>query len=438
MNKLILKLDHSNDIQTSNQEVKIQKIISSISVDSFIRLLKYADNKVNPRVATKNKITKSIHETLETSPELFWFKSKGILIATENCKILQRNRVEISFDNIDHEGIMDGGHNTFAIALYIIDKLFGESLKNWEECKSFWEKNFDKIEKLYKEKVEAFKFSIPVEIITPSREEGAINEFYDNISEICSARNNNIQLKETAKGNQVGCYDYLKEVLKDFDIIWKTGEKGKIKSEDVISLACLPLIFLKEKKLLPANNLKSLNKINIYSQKSKCIDFFNEVISHKDISEEVNGRYKIKNEIVKGALDLTKEILYLFDKIYIDFPNLYHNTAPGKFGRISAVEHSKKSSVPFYTTNDLAEYRYPYGFFYPLLTGVTSLMEHDDQNNKIFWSINPKELDLSKLGLMQYVELIKMVNYNPQQIGKGAAFYNESENIFRTVNIKKQ
>ena len=133
---------------------------------------------------------------------------------------------------------------------------------------------------------EQFKFSIPIEILSPSDETGALDEFYDYISEICSARNNNVQLRETAKGNQVGYYEYLKDKLYDYKIIWKTGSIGKIKAEDVISLATLPLLFLQDKGLLP-QDIKTLNKISIYSQKSKCVDYFNEVLAHSAVSLSV-------------------------------------------------------------------------------------------------------------------------------------------------------
>ena len=96
-----------------------------------------ADNKVNPRTAKINPITKSIHETLETSPDLFWYKSKGILLSTESCKFLDRNRIEISLGDEEHEGIMDGGHNTFAIGTYLIEKLFSDKIKTWNECKDY-------------------------------------------------------------------------------------------------------------------------------------------------------------------------------------------------------------------------------------------------------------------------------------------------------------
>ena len=54
----------------------------------------------------------------------------------------------------------------------------------------------------FEEHKNEFNFTIPIEIITPTDEDGALDEFYDNISEICSARSNNVQLRETAKGNQ--------------------------------------------------------------------------------------------------------------------------------------------------------------------------------------------------------------------------------------------
>lgn len=432
MKTLILKLEHTNLPQASAQGLKISKILSSISPSNFIKLLKDADNKVNPRTATVGKITKGIYETLETSSNLFWFKTKGLLVSTESCEILDRNRIKISLDSPEFEGIMDGGHNALAIASYLLDKLFGYKVKSWEDFKSYWSKNYDEIVDKFEERSNEFDFSIPIEIIFPNGEDGSEIEFYDNISEICAARNNNVQLKETAKGNKVGFYDYLKEVLTfDFDVVWKTGESGKIPSEDVISLSTLSLMFLREKGLLPTE-VKSINKVSIYSQKGKCIEFFNDVLAHEDISKEEKGTYKIHQKRIMSALDLTKDILYFFDKLYVEFPNLYHKAAPGKFGRISIVK-MKKSKAPFGTIPKPSEYQYPFGYFYPLVSGLTSLMRYNEENDMVEWKINPRSLDLNKLDLTQYVELIKMVNFDPQKIGKGAAFYNQSEAIFEKL-----
>ena len=434
MENLILKLEHSNAFQQSQEGCKIQKIVSSISPLSFIKLLKEADNKVNPRIATVNKITKNIHETLEISPELFWFKSKGVLVSTESCEILERNRVRVKLNNYDYEGIMDGGHNSFAIAIYLVEKLFGKSIKNWQDCKLFWDENYQEIVNRFETNKDQFNFTIPIEIIAPNDEDGSLEEFYDYMSEICSARNNNVQLKETAKGNKVGYYDFLKEKLDEkYDVIWKTGGEGIIKSEDVISLSTLGLIFLKENNLLP-DDLRSLNKISIYSQKGKCVDFFNEVMANPEISNEEKGKYVLNSNSVKSALALTDDILHFFDRMFVEFPHLYHKAAPGKFGRISSVDNKRKGKTPFGSTEEMSDYQYSFGFFYPIICGLTGLMGYDERNDEVYWKMNPKNLDLDRLDLSQYVELIRMVNYDPQKIGKGAAFYNEAESVFQKLS----
>lgn len=430
MATIIIKLEHSNLLQHSREGVKIQKIVSSISPSTFVKLLFKADIKVNPRTATVNPITKSIYETLDKSPELFWYKTKGILLSTEECEILDRGRVRLSLDNVDYEGIMDGGHNTFAIARFIIDKLFDISFKTWDECKKFWNENYDNISERFEQVKERFKFSIPIEILSPSHETGALDEFYDYISEICSARNNNVQLRETAKGNQVGYYEYLKKKLVAYEIIWKTGSSGKIKAEDVISLATLPLLFLQDKGLLP-QDIKTLNKISVYSQKSKCVDYFNEVLAHSDVSEGEKGKYILKNEIVKSALDLVEDIIKFYDRLYLEFPNLYV-TGHGKFGRIGEVK-TKDTDTLFGTSEERCKYQYPHGYFYPLLCGLTNLMRYDEREQKVMWKVNPMMLNFEQLDFSQYIALIKMLNYDPQKVGKTQPMYREAENIFDKV-----
>lgn len=431
---VILKLNKGANLLTSNEGIRINSIFSNVAPLEFVKLLKVADNKVNPRTAKKNPITKSIHETLDVSPELFWLKSKGLLVATESCETLERNRIRLTLDNADFEGVMDGGHNTFAIASWLVEKLFNKKLKDWDETKQYWEDHYDEILDEFRARTDEFKFSIPIEIIFPDGTDGSLDEYYDYISEICSARNNNVQLRETAKGNKVGFYDHLKEKLNnDFEIIWRTGEKGKIRSEDVISLSSLPLVFLQKEGKLP-QEINPLSKISIYSQKSKCVDFFNSVMSNKELSCEDKGKHILESEIVKSALDLSKDILFFFDKMFLKFPELYHHAAPGKFGRISSVIHNKPTRVPFHTTEEKSNYQYSYGFFYPLICGLTELIELDDQGNSVRWKINPKNLDLNRMDLSQYVELVKMVSYDPQKIGKGNAFYNEAESVFKKLS----
>lgn len=437
MENIIFKLEHTNQPQHSREDVKIKKIISSISPATLIRLVRYADNRINPRTATSNPITKAIYETLDKSPELFWYKTKGILIATENCELLDRNRVRISFNNPSYEGIMDGGHNTFAIARFIVDKLFGVTFKKWDECKKYWEEHYEEIVKKFQEveHTSQFRFSIPVEIVFPGDDEAAREEYYATIADICSARNNNIQLKETAKGNQVGCYDYLKERLSKYPIIWKTGEAGKIRAEDVIAMANVPLYFLQEEALLP-EGLKKFNRVNLYASKGQCVTFFNEVISHPSISVEEHGKYIIKSSLIKSALDMTEDLMKFFDLLYVKFPDLY-NSHQGSFGRITAVKNSKKSKALFGTISESIDYTYPDGYIYPLLGGVVGLMKYDEVTDTLKWTINPtsKDFELKNLPLVKYVGWLKK-DLDPQRNGKNQLMYMEAEEAYQAYAKK--
>lgn len=436
MKNVILKLNENPVIQHSKEGVRLNKLSSSISPINFIKLVHSADNKVNPRSAKDNKITKSINETLETNPELFFFKSKGILVATESCRLFDRNRVELSFDNEDFEGIMDGGHNTLAIATFLLKNLFEDSSENfsrmnWQSCKDFWVDNYDEILTRFKPREKEFEFSIPIELIFPNGDSGSIDDYYDYLNEICSARNNNVQLSETAKGNQSGNYDFLKEVLGyEFDVIWKSGEPGKIKSEDVISLATIPLMYIGKQGLLP-KDVKNLNKISVYSQKSKCIDFFNEIMAHEELTIAEKGKYVLNSPLVRSSLEMTKDILYFFDWLYLNFPDLYNGNG-GAFGKITCV-NNKKSKVPFNTTDDQANYQYPYGFLYPLICGLTNLMEYDSKSDVIKWRVNPRTIKIKDLNMELYVNVVKLAGYDPQKVGKNETFYLQAEEMFNKI-----
>ena len=437
---IIVKLEHGNNAQKSNEGLKIQRISSSISPYHFIRLVSVTDNKINPRAAKENGITSDIRETLEISPNLYWLMSKGILIATENCKILDRGRISITTDG-EREGIMDGGHNALAIAQYIILKLFPEIkiFKSWADCKKIWSDNEKEIIERFNNAGgnDAFKFSIPIEIIFPGIENGAIDEYYETISQICTARNTNVQLKQATQDNQIGIYEVLKENLSITDkIIWKSGQTGKIKVEDIVSMAVLPLIFLQEQGRLPNKSIKTLNVISIYSQKSKCIDFYGEVLKHKDISKKVEDKYILQDSLVRSALQMVNDIVKAHDRMYLVFPEIYNGNA-GKFGRISAVEqkNSKSVNVPFLTIPQKTDYKYSVAYFLPLFCGIRNLMYIDETTKTLKWKKNPADdsFDFRKLNCAKYIEMVKFLDYNPVKVGKASMMYLEGLDVFNAI-----
>lgn len=434
-NKIIIKLEHPYEVLESKEGMKIEKVSSSISPITLVKLIKIAENKINPRTAKAGPITKAIFETLDKSPELFWYKSKGILLASTELRKLDRNRIELTFEQPDYEGIMDGGHNTLAIANFITTILFNHPLKTWDECKRFWEQSYDQILAAYAEKQkedpERFAFSIPIEIIAPSLQDGAIEDFYNAIAEICAARNNNVQLKETARGNQEGYYDYLKQKLHSYSIIWKTNEKGNIKAEDVITMADIPLIFLQNENLIDSD--MKLNPVNLYSGKGQCIKFFGNIVGRKEYSEIKNGKSALKDELIMSALDMTEDIMKFFDRITLNFPKLYNDACRGRFGGISAVKANKEMDVLFHTKRKKCDCSYPHSFFYPLIAGVISLMKYNEVTNRLEWIVNPAsedELDLVDIDLSRYTEMMKLLNYNPNVIGKTALMYDLARDAY--------
>lgn len=435
---LTIKLEHGNNAQSSNEGIKIQRISSSISPYHFIRLVGVADNKINPRSARENGITFDIRETLDVSPNLFWLMSKGILIATENCKLLDRGRISLTVDG-EREGIMDGGHNALAIAQFLINRLFPEvkMFKTWAECKDFWKNNEKEIIKRFNEAGgnDAYKFSIPVEIIFPDNEDGSLDEYYDTISQICTARNTNVQLKQATQDNQVGIYDILKDSLScSKRVIWKSGQNGDIKVEDIVSLAVIPLIFLQENNRLPNDkSIKALNAISVYSQKSKCVDFFGDVLKHSAISTKQEDKYILNDPLVRSALLMVDDIVKAYDKMYLTFPDIYNKNA-GKFGRITAVDQKDKKNVhaPFYTTSQKTDYKYSAAYFLPLFCGIRKLMYIDESTNTLKWKINPanSSFDYQDLNCCKYIEMVKFLDYNPLKVGKASMMYLEGLDVF--------
>ncbi|MDE7474084.1 MAG: hypothetical protein K2M71_00475 [Duncaniella sp.] len=448
MKKNIFKLRHGRIPQPSKEGVKIQRISSGLSPYHFINLVSIADNKINPRAAKENGITADIRETLETNPALFWLMSKGILIATENCRLLDRDRVELTLDG-EREGIMDGGHNALAIAQYLIRELFPDvkMFKTWRECKDFWHKNEEEIIKRFNDKGgdAKFKFSVPIEIVFPADEDGGLDEYYESISQICTARNTNVQLKQATQDNQVGIYEVLKENLSCADeVIWKSGQAGKIKVEDVISMAVLPLLFLQGKELLPKDRIHTFNPISIYSQKGKCVDFYGEVLRHPSISEKKEDKYILKDSLVKSALLMVDDIIKAYDQMYLCFPDIYNKKKNGKqsrFGGISSVDmkkdkdgnYKKYVKVPFLTVEEKSKYKYPPAFYIPLFCGIRSLMYVDEVTNTLKWRINPSTLSFSEPKFKAYCTHISDHNYDPLKIGKCAGLYETGELIFEGV-----
>lgn len=109
----------------------LTKIVGLVQARFFVSIIDSLNLEANPRASKTGAVTDAIQETISKKPELFPFMSKGVLLASSCYKRLERSRIKIDPVNPKIEGILDGGHNTLAIGLYILEQALdyhGETL----------------------------------------------------------------------------------------------------------------------------------------------------------------------------------------------------------------------------------------------------------------------------------------------------------------------
>ena len=432
---------------------KLRKIQGEMDASNFVKILDYARLDANPRDAKKGSLTEDIYETLEKTPELFQYKSKGILLSSKCVDLLERQRVRINIEDPEIEGILDGGHNSLAIALFLLDKLeesknVTKTIKRWKDLEKIWGNYADIIKDALKE--EDVQFLVPIEIIT-TKDGQEYGGFVVDILDIAQARNNNAQLTEETKANKAGYYEdfkkFLPEELKD-QFEWKTNDGGRIKVRDLVALAMIPLSIVSEKL---ANEI--INPVDIYSSKGKCVETFNQIFEDGNVSKETpEGIRKAYNKKFLSALKLTADIPAIYDMLFDQVPDAYNIVSPG-YGRITAVkvydpakakENKKEGKYlrkppksKFFQTKLKCGFESPDGFIVPLLWGLTSLI--GDNGEELFWKV-PDPLEFLKLSLSEvmklYVGTMKSFDFDPPRVGKNGGSYELASFVCRHL-LKK-
>ncbi len=128
-NELIIRFE-TVDCQT---EGPVTRLVGCVCARNLLPLLDAADLEANPPTAKIGPITSDIIDSIERTPELFPFKTKGILVASANCRELERRRFQMTFENPQVEGVpcldrgflfattgpfLNGGMAHFYTALY--------------------------------------------------------------------------------------------------------------------------------------------------------------------------------------------------------------------------------------------------------------------------------------------------------------------------------
>lgn len=440
-------------IDPSIRRRKLCKLTGDIPISSFIDVISYADLEANPRAAKQGAVTDEIEESLQLEPEIFEFLTKGVLLAARKVEELERNRFRLTFEDPALEGILDGGHNTLAIARFVLRKVLAELLdeqqadaalkkiKRWDDLKTAWTEYKDEIAQLK----DLFKdVLIPVEVIYPSDEEDAETEFQDRILKINAARNNNVQLTEETKANKRGHYDEIRAnidpVLSD-QVEWKTNDGGRVKVRDLVALSLIPL----SKLDFEASRTVAANPSVIFSGKAQCVNLYNALLESNGVTEPVKGDIvQVVHAGVKSALTVMRDMPELFDLAYEQLPAAYNETSPG-FGRIRGVklhdpvkykDNKQKylrtpAKTHFYQRD--VEFAYGEGFAYPVVYGLSAILEVDGDTVK--WATEPRAFLKQHLpGLMKaYQSLISGQTYDPAKVGKANGSYALAYEMFKSA-----
>ncbi len=428
----------------------VLRIVGFARARDMLQLFDAADLEANPRSAKSGAVTEDIMESIQETPDIFAFKTKGVLVGASSYERLQRNRYELQFVNPKIEGILDGGHNMLAIGTYILMNALGDvtirkRVKRWPDFKDIWEANRAEIENLRKkhddEEPSKLDFLVPLEILVPSDLEDpeVIEEFNTSLLAICSARNNNVELTLETKANKKGYFEDLRTALPASiakRVEWKTNDGGDIKVRDLIALAWVPLSALNEKfvtKLAPQN---------IYRNKGECAKLFDDLMSLDEVSMATDGEYtrELHNKPVKSALKLAGELPALYDKIYMDFPYAYNADGDGKFGKISVVKMAEKmrSKPSTYFTNQDVDYSYPDGLIMPIVYGLKSLMQIDDEGC-VSWKLNPHQFldEMLPAITRKYRVILEAFRFDPQKVGKNEGSYTFVIDAFETELMRR-
>jgi AIPR protein len=453
--KLILRFTLVAEQPSSRDEERLSVVSNNNSIagikryTGFVRgrdlypLFDYVSLEANPRAAKIGSVTEAIQESLEETPELFPFKSKGILIGTAGYESLQRNRFELTFEHQDSEGILDGGHNMLAIGMHMLSNVADEKEINkislWEEMKELWDKRRDDLETMK----ERFDFLVPVELLVPSDPDdiNAVKKFEMSVLDICAARNNNAQLTQETKSNKLGFYTEIRDRLDPAIAArvewksneWESSESRPIKVRDLLALAWIPLNKANEENLLPLDIYVAPQ--NIYRNKGECSKQFDKLMLHEKVSKPVDGpTHELMNDTVASCFDVLKDLPALYDQIYEEFPEAY-NSNNYRFGSNNIVKiydpvrrEAAKDKTSYVATqptthylNRLVNYRYPDGLIMPLVYGLKGLMEIN--GDCVVWATDPKVFLKKYLCDVAgaYRLVLDMANFDPQKLAKNQA-----------------
>ncbi|MGB1155508.1 MAG: hypothetical protein ACPG42_01710 [Alphaproteobacteria bacterium] len=443
----------------------VKRAVGFLHLSQIFPILDQSALAPNPRAAKRNAIVESMVATLNEEPELFRFKSKGLLLSSNNVEELNRKRFRVEFNKAFSDGCLDGGHNLFALALFVLSQVMDPAehrkLKTWDQLQGAWNKHRDDIEDL--------EFSddvlISAELIFPTSNNSDIVEAFDQVGfDVSQARNANTTVQTEAFQNKLGFYDVLKASLPEElseRVEWKPGEVEAdgvkpINVRDIIGLSWIPLNKANEAGLLPIDI--SVLPQNIYRNKGECSDKFKELMTLDLVTEPIGGKSgqarMLIHKGVESCLKVAAGLPNLYDLIYEQFPKFY-NAAGFRFGSRNVVKlynptkfkelkadgrdvsgyTSVRPLTPYFQreSSDLI-HKYPEALIIPFVTALSALMKIE--NEEVVWVAHDiEDLVLSKLekAAPLFEGQFDAYDWDPQRLAKSPSSHRQAASYYSVL-----
>ena len=202
---------------------------------------------------------------------------------------------------------------------------------------------------------------------------------------------------------------------------WKQNEGGDVKARELIALAMIPMNAID----LPGS-IKPIAVTAPYSSKGACVTQFNDVIEDPSVSTDSpdGTRRVVTSKPVLSAFEILAKLPEVYDEIYKLFPDAYNATG-ARFGAIPQVKAATSTFTPTTKfTNQPAKFQYPDGFIYPIVMGLSELIDVD-KDGVLSWKTDPMAFVQQHIPFIvaQFQPHIDSNDRNPQKVGKTLACY---------------
>lgn len=371
----------------------------------------------------KNQTCKEMRETLMTRPEIFQIFNGGIVCTASSVEIKQEDKehwVEVSFDQDQLQGVVNGGH-TYGCLLHVIHDhpIYAEN----KPLKTVLAKDSKAVEnspltalieddqKLADRIAKAReRAQVQIELVAPVEDS-------DLLAQIARARNLSQSVDQTALQNLAGKYEEMKRVLREAPapfgksfidrVVWKTNQEVPEDSTEVPVKTLIHLLAMMNTRLYKPG-----------------VKVANEVYVRSGVVVREFGESEGDDSLFYDRLTaLLPDFIKLYDHIYLSLPET-NPSFPWADGKPAVADKKKRKTV--FTTPLLAKVcssKVSGAFVWPLFSAFRVLLEQNTTTGLLNFKTDPIELfnqkkaELSTTIQSTFENQGRMV----QQVGKAEA-----------------